>query len=193
MALTMLTVSIRLEPWSGRSLTSFKVGASPPPCPPPTPPAHPRTSNTAATPSNAGIPIRRALFTLPPCLDRSAIHPSPFRYGPKTVGGSPLNALHERALLRCNYGYMLVRCQAGDGPREGHAPCHNRFPQGHAGVAALVDAPDSKSGGARVPCRFEPDLRYCEFAEETQHRHPQVFYRSIPIDTLSDPLSKGGP
>jgi hypothetical protein len=24
----------------------------------------------------------------------------------------------------------------------------------------LVDAPDSKSGGARAPCRFEPDLRY---------------------------------
>ena len=29
-----------------------------------------------------------------------------------------------------------------------------------AGVAELVDAPDSKSGGARAPCRFEPDLRY---------------------------------
>jgi hypothetical protein len=27
-------------------------------------------------------------------------------------------------------------------------------------VAELVDAPDSKSGGARAPCRFEPDLRY---------------------------------
>jgi hypothetical protein len=27
----------------------------------------------------------------------------------------------------------------------------------------LVDAPDSKSGGARAPCRFEPDLRYCVF------------------------------
>ena len=60
-------------------------------------------------------------------------------------------------------------------------------------MAALVDAPDSKSGGARVPCRFEPDLRYCEFAGETQHRHPQVLYRSIPIDTLSDPLSKEEP
>jgi hypothetical protein len=24
----------------------------------------------------------------------------------------------------------------------------------------LVDAPDSKSGGAKAPCRFEPDLRY---------------------------------
>src|SRR5215208_7988902 len=30
----------------------------------------------------------------------------------------------------------------------------------HAGVAELVDAPDSKSGGAKAPCRFEPDLRY---------------------------------
>jgi hypothetical protein len=28
-------------------------------------------------------------------------------------------------------------------------------------VAELVDAPDSKSGGAKAPCRFEPDLRYC--------------------------------
>ena len=27
----------------------------------------------------------------------------------------------------------------------------------------MVDAPDSKSGGARAPCRFEPDLRYCMF------------------------------
>jgi hypothetical protein len=32
----------------------------------------------------------------------------------------------------------------------------------HAGVAELVDAPDSKSGGAKAPCRFEPDLRYQE-------------------------------
>ena len=32
----------------------------------------------------------------------------------------------------------------------------------HAGVAELVDAPDSKSGGAKAPCRFEPDLRYCK-------------------------------
>ena len=32
----------------------------------------------------------------------------------------------------------------------------------HAGVAELVDAPDSKSGGAKAPCRFEPDLRYHE-------------------------------
>jgi hypothetical protein len=30
----------------------------------------------------------------------------------------------------------------------------------HAGVAELVDAPDSKSGDARASCRFEPDLRY---------------------------------
>jgi hypothetical protein len=29
-------------------------------------------------------------------------------------------------------------------------------------VAELVDAPDSKSGGAKAPCRFEPDLRYQE-------------------------------
>ena len=29
-----------------------------------------------------------------------------------------------------------------------------------AGVAELVDAPDSKSGDARASCRFEPDLRY---------------------------------
>ena len=27
-------------------------------------------------------------------------------------------------------------------------------------MAELVDAPDSKSGGAKAPCRFEPDLRY---------------------------------
>ena len=33
-----------------------------------------------------------------------------------------------------------------------------RFPI--AGVAELVNAPDSKSGGAKAPCRFEPDLRY---------------------------------
>ena len=26
----------------------------------------------------------------------------------------------------------------------------------------MVDAPDSKSGGAKAPCRFEPDLRYQE-------------------------------
>src|SRR5215212_3156500 len=32
----------------------------------------------------------------------------------------------------------------------------------HAGVAELVDAPDSKSGGAKAPCRFEPDLRHQE-------------------------------
>ena len=27
-------------------------------------------------------------------------------------------------------------------------------------MAELVDAPDSKSGGAKASCRFEPDLRY---------------------------------
>ena len=54
--------------------------------------------------------------------------------------------------------YPLSRQE--DAPREDHAPCYNRFPQGHAGVAELVDAPDSKSGGAKAPCRFEPDLRY---------------------------------
>ncbi len=31
---------------------------------------------------------------------------------------------------------------------------------GHAGVAELVDAPDSKSGAPKGACRFEPDLRY---------------------------------
>src|SRR3712207_4230073 len=31
----------------------------------------------------------------------------------------------------------------------------------HAGVAELGEAPDSKSGGAKAPCRFEPDLRDC--------------------------------
>ena len=30
----------------------------------------------------------------------------------------------------------------------------------HAGVAELVDAPDSKSGAPKGACRFEPDLRY---------------------------------
>src|SRR5215203_731181 len=34
----------------------------------------------------------------------------------------------------------------------------------HAGVAELVDAPDSKSGGAKAPCRFEPDLRYSGYS-----------------------------
>jgi hypothetical protein len=32
----------------------------------------------------------------------------------------------------------------------------------HAGVAELVDAPDSKSGAPKGACRFEPDLRYQE-------------------------------
>src|SRR3712207_170638 len=39
-------------------------------------------------------------------------------------------------------------------------PCYNPRAAKRAGVAELVDAPDSKSGGARAPCRFEPDLRY---------------------------------
>src|SRR5215207_2006778 len=38
----------------------------------------------------------------------------------------------------------------------------------HAGVAELVDAPDSKSGGAKAPCRFEPDLRYSRSSCKTQ-------------------------
>src|SRR5829696_3449854 len=58
----------------------------------------------------------------------------------------------------------MVRCvsvvKQGGPPRDTHAPCYNRPDPEHAGVAELVDAPDSKSGGARAPCRFEPDLRY---------------------------------
>ena len=29
-----------------------------------------------------------------------------------------------------------------------------------AGVVKLADAPDSKSGGAQTPCRFDSDLRH---------------------------------
>src|SRR5215217_9326933 len=55
---------------------------------------------------------------------------------------------------------MRIRCQARWIPRERYPPCYNRPVPQRAGVAELVDAPDSKSGGARAPCRFEPDLRY---------------------------------
>ena len=44
--------------------------------------------------------------------------------------------------------------------QEARAPCYNRPAPGHAGVAELVDAPDSKSGSPQGECRFEPDLRY---------------------------------
>src|SRR5215204_3299892 len=40
----------------------------------------------------------------------------------------------------------------------------------HAGVAELVDAPDSKSGGAKAPCRFEPDLRYSRSSCKTNEK-----------------------
>jgi hypothetical protein len=43
----------------------------------------------------------------------------------------------------------------------------------HAGVAELVDAPDSKSGGARAPCRFEPDLRYRQYPCKTNEKSKQ--------------------
>src|SRR3712207_2265853 len=46
--------------------------------------------------------------------------------------------------------------------RDGLAPCYNRPAPEHAGVAELVDAPDSKSGAPKGACRFEPDLRYQE-------------------------------
>src|SRR5215217_9044869 len=70
MALTMVVVWARFAPCIGRSLTILAVGPSPPPPPPPpAPPPQPTTSNAAASPSTARIPLRRALFTLPPCLD----------------------------------------------------------------------------------------------------------------------------
>ena len=35
----------------------------------------------------------------------------------------------------------------------------------NAGVVKLVDAPDSKSGGAKTPCRFDSGLRHLMFIE----------------------------
>ena len=53
-----------------------------------------------------------------------------------------------------------ARWQDAEHRREDNASCYNRPAPGHAGVAELVDAPDSKSGAPRGACRFEPDLRY---------------------------------
>src|SRR5918992_5985539 len=93
MALTMVVVWALFAPCIGRSLTILAVGASPPPPspPPPAPPPHPTTtSNAAASPSTARIPLRRALFTLPPCLYPASAHPMQLHYGLETAGGSPL-------------------------------------------------------------------------------------------------------
>src|SRR5215211_8702190 len=55
------------------------------------------------------------------------------------------------------FTFLIKRTIIGSLPSSVH--CYN-VEVLHAGVAVLVDAPDSKSGGARAPCRFEPDLRY---------------------------------
>src|SRR3712207_7973635 len=47
---------------------------------------------------------------------------------------------------------------------------------GHAGVAELVDAPDSKSGAPKGACRFEPDLRYQGRSEEHTSELPSRQY-----------------
>ena len=67
-----------------------------------------------------------------------------------------------KGFVERNYGYMRMCCQARHTPREDHSPCYNRPASAHAGVAELVDAPDSKSGAPKGACRFEPDLRYQE-------------------------------
>ncbi len=54
----------------------------------------------------------------------------------------------------------------------------------HAGVAELVDAPDSKSGGAKAPCRFEPDLRYLRNPCKTNENQN----RGKRLDVLAEPL-----
>src|SRR5215210_1196202 len=66
----------------------------------------------------------------------------------------------------------------------------------HAGVAELVDAPDSKSGGAKAPCRFEPDLRYsrssCKSDEKLRHSDTAPNFLPGPFTaTVLQPVSAG--
>src|ERR671916_502952 len=105
MALTMVVVWALFAPCIGRSLTIFAVGGPPPtPPPPPAPPPQPTTtSNAAASPSTARIPLRRALFTLPPCLYPASAHPMQLRYGLETAGGSPLVTSRKRFTV-ADYG-----------------------------------------------------------------------------------------
>jgi hypothetical protein len=57
-------------------------------------------------------------------------------------------------------------------------------------VAELVDAPDSKSGGAKAPCRFEPDLRYTDLQEERLCvEEPRFLHRGSFTATILQPVS----
>src|ERR671932_1648149 len=102
-------------------------------------------------------------------------------YASRTVG--PSRSLWEEVELTI---FSLSRTQPlGSDP----TPCYNRVPRAYAGVAELVDAPDSKSGGARAPCRFEPDLRYslrfCRpLLHQFHHQRPRKAH-SIGLAVLS--------
>src|SRR5919107_3289593 len=101
MALTMVVDWARFAPCSGRSLTIFAVGPSsppPPPCPPPAPPPHPTTSKAAAMPSTVRIPLRRALFTCPPCLIRLMTHRLNDSRTFATVSRPPADHPHTRSI-----------------------------------------------------------------------------------------------
>jgi hypothetical protein len=79
-------------------------------------------------------------------------------------------AAAQKVLLRRHYGYAYSGLSSRLCPRAEHLLYIGIMaPVPRAGVAELVDAPDSKSGSPKGECRFEPDLRYLAKTRKPVH------------------------